>query len=238
VAGSAAPRSLGDLGVWASMPNMAVARQGPGVAFGLDPVTANKAYLYAFMGQSASATVDASYEYLPITIDPTTGAQTIGTWTKVNTALTARTNLGVFTITDVITSRVTSGETWFYLGTGVNAAGTAVSLMDAAKVTAGGALSAFSSGMSAPNNFSGYGFAAAADQMFIFGGQGGAPSTGGRSSRLTSPQPGSGNWNAGIGLATAFAAGSRGTTSSGLDSQSGARRSLSAIACRVGIASG
>ena len=62
--------------------------------------------------------------------------------------------------------------------------------VEAAKVTAGGDLASWDTG---PKDFSstsaGYGVCAANDQLFVFGGQGAAPSKGAKSAKITSPVP-------------------------------------------------
>lgn len=207
------PRRLGDLGAWRTLPSLVTARQGFGLGHGIDPVTPTASYLYAIGGLNGSGAAEATYELLAITTGAD-GDQTVAAaWQRNtgNTLRTARWQAAAFTVDDVVTTRVPSGSTWLHMGPGANAAGSqGVSHVDAARVEAGGSLSAWQS-ESSPNNRWGYSAVAAANQLFIYGGDRGAPAQGGVSAQLCgaggkcSGPPGLENWNAGISLSTARA---------------------------------
>lgn len=204
------PRKIGDLGVWVSLPNLNVARQGAGITAARDPSNANLYYLYLAGGFTPASTVDGTYEYLTLQVNPTTGQQQAATsWIRdTSNTITGRTQLALFNVTDLVTTRVSANETWLHAGPGLGAGGAAVSSVDAARVQAGGLLTAWA-GEKALNNRAGYAYAAAANQLFVFGGQGAAPGVGGISAQLCGAggpcagPPGLQNWNAGISLGVA-----------------------------------
>lgn len=188
--GAGAPLPLGSTGQWAALPDLGTARAGLAVAWANDPATAGTFYVYALLGKSDATTAVASYEYLAVTTAPN-GRQTVGaTWTGGTTASgSPRWQAGAW-VADGNVSSAYSSATWLFLGGGLNAAGTADNTVDAAQVTAGGALGTFDA---TPKDFSsnsaGYGVCAANGQLFSFGGLGGAPSAGAKSATLVTPVP-------------------------------------------------
>ncbi|MFH2005706.1 MAG: DUF4215 domain-containing protein [bacterium] len=180
------PRQLGDLGVWRSLPGLSQAREGLGLGLGRDPGTPGTYHLYAVVGRSTGGVTLTTYEHLSVTVDPS-GDQSVGSWSEVagNTVGQGRWQIAAFSVDDVATTRVPANETWIYAGPGVNAAASAtIADVDAAKVQGGGTLGPWIAVDSASPGWAGYGFAAAANQLFLLGGQGGAPSTGSNSAQI------------------------------------------------------
>ncbi|MCB9640117.1 MAG: DUF4215 domain-containing protein [Myxococcales bacterium] len=177
--GTDIPRTIGALGEWASLPDLSVAREGLGLGVGKDPTNANAWYLYAISGRN-STTAHRSYEYLPLTLD-SQGNQTFpAAWSQDATNLLAsgRWQLSAFSVDDVATTRYTANATWIFAGPGANQAGNAsVDATDAGEIQTGGKLSAWTTVDSA-KGYGGYGYAAVANQLFIFGGKSFAASNG------------------------------------------------------------
>lgn len=200
--GSDRPLPVGSTGNWLKLPNMATKRSAPGVqsAFDPDPTTnPNTFYVYAIGGKSSATAANASYEYLRITI-AANGRQTAApSWTAGTTNLAVgRSELGIFKVDRNATKFITNTDVWLFAGGGRQGDGTLIEHVDAAKVSPGGALGAWNA---APDDFTpkfaGYGVCAANDQLFIFGGQGGSPSTQAKSGQLlaTLPTMPSNAWN-------------------------------------------
>jgi hypothetical protein len=201
--GTAVPLPLGSTGHWAQLPVMGSARKGLAGAAAFDPSNPQKFYVYGLLGLNASNVALASYEYLPVTIQPN-GHQTLGTWTTgASTSITGRWQLNAWTADASVASTIPAGSTYVYLGGGLLANGSTTGKVEAGKVSAGGDLGALSD---TPKDFStafaGYGVCAANDQLFAFGGQGGAPSVKVVSATLVNPAPTLANnsWNSGASM--------------------------------------
>ena len=181
----AVPLEVGDLGVWKPMASLGDRREGLGLGVGLDPDTGASWYLYAIGGRDGASALD-TYEYLEL--DASTSHPPVGaTWTSggANTLRGGRWQLGAFVVDQRATTRVAPGETWIHAGAGVASNGTTtISQVDAARVSAGGALESWIAVDSITPAFAGYGFAAAANQLFVFGGQGASPSDTSSSAQL------------------------------------------------------
>jgi len=196
--GTAKPLPVGTTGEWLQLPAMATKREALGVAAAFDPATPTTFYVYGLMGKPTATTATGTYEYLTVTVAPN-GRQTAGTW-KAGTATNAapRSEFGAWVATRFTSSLITGSATWIYLGGGKNAGGTLDGAVDAGKVAAGGDLGTFDTG---PKDFSstssGYGICSANEQLFVFGGAGGAPSSGAKSAKITTPVPTliSSSWN-------------------------------------------
>ena len=197
VPGVAKPLALGSTGQWAPLPTMSVARNGLAMTWGQDPVTPGTVYAYAFYGLSSPATANASYEYLPISLQ-SNGHQTVTAW-KVGTAQTTnpRVHMGAWRVDPTAFASISAGN-FIYVGGGVTAAGGAATVVEAGVVAAGGDLGALQSVKAFGAQVSGYGAAAGANQLFTFGGNGGVPSNASKSATLATPQPAlaPGAWNA------------------------------------------
>lgn len=202
--GTQAPLHLGDLGRWAVQPGLVQPREAPGVTVVADPATAGLYHLYAVGGRTAAGTLLRTHERASITV-AADGSQTLGAWTENTTNLlsVARWQAYALRVGNAESSRVPAGTTYVYLVAGRGAAG-AVSNVDVAAVQAGGALGAWSTVTGVTPAHAGYGYAAANNQLFIFGGQGAAPSNTNRSSQVCGPgvpgciggPPALANWNA------------------------------------------
>tara|TARA_B100000609_G_C17222735_1_gene441630 strand:- start:482 stop:3187 length:2706 start_codon:yes stop_codon:yes gene_type:complete len=202
------PRVLGDLGEWRQIGNMTTPREGHGLGIAKDPTTANVWYLYAVLGRSGS-TNHRSYEYLRVSVD-SQGVHTVGNWTADATNLvpTGRWQVAAFSVDRVASTRVGASDTYIYAGPGIGA----LSAVQVGKVQAGGKLSSWQTVSTATPGYAGYGYAAAADQLFIFGGQASAPDTSSKSTEIcgtgskckkSAVPPEIRGWNAGISLRTA-----------------------------------
>lgn len=205
------PRQLGDLGEWAVQPALNQAREGLALSLGPDPVAAGKWYLYALLGRGPASSLLTTYEILPITVNPD-GTQTVAAnWTFGGAGVsTGRWELAGFVVDRTVTNRLANPATdvWIYAGCGANAAANGtVSNFDAGRILAGGQLTGWTV-VKALTGAAGYGAAAAANQLFVFGGNNAGPGVGGKSGQLCgtggpcSPEPGVQNWNAGISLAS------------------------------------
>jgi cysteine-rich repeat protein len=209
-----APRQLGDLGAWKAVASLDVPREGAGVTAAVDPANASKFYLYAACGRTLAGVALNTIAFLPITLD-TDGTPTEAlSWTVSAKKVTLpRWNVALIAVDRTVTNRLAGAtETWLYVGSGSDGAGNgSVNSLDAAKVQAGGDLSAFTGLSSTLKNRWGYAGFAAANQIFAIGGASGAPSAGGVSGQLCgvggpcSTAPELQNINAGISFATARA---------------------------------
>ena len=210
--GSEVPLALGSTGQWAKLADMSVPRNGTAFAIGPDPNAPDtKLYLYALLGKNGNAVLN-SYEYLSIDV-AANGHQTAGNaWTVGMATATARWHHGVWVADRTIRADIGQmpndpDTTYIYVGGGHNAAGNAVNTVNRARIQPGGALDNLSdTGQSFGGaGIAGYGVLAAAQQLFVFGGDQGLPSTKGVSASITN---GAGNlannsWNAGLSLGTA-----------------------------------
>ncbi|GMV39045.1 MAG: hypothetical protein AMXMBFR64_07610 [Myxococcales bacterium] len=178
-------RAVGDLGVWHSAPSLQTARSSHGVAVARDPADAATLHIYAVGGLGPSGAL-ASVERLTVTMDAD-GGQTMGAWVPSPSLTAARSALAAATVDESATVRVTEEESWIYAGSGED--GGVVSTLESAQVLPGGALTSWSSalkGGSGPKR-TGYALMAASNQVFLFGGAGGAPSGNSESGQLCGP---------------------------------------------------
>lgn len=212
VPGADVPLPLGSTGTWHTLAELATAREGVTVSIAPDPVSPSTTqYLYAAFGLDASETAVTSYEYLPITVAPN-GHQTVaGAWTTGAQTGTARWHHMAWVVDATVQADVASGPngaatTYLYVGGGLNTAGTKVATVLRALVTAGGELDGFTdTGESLKGGtWVGSGTLAAAEQLFILGGEGG-PATKGLSASIINSDGDLANnsWNAGLNLSTA-----------------------------------
>jgi hypothetical protein len=178
--GTDKPLPQGSTSAWQALPKMATKREGPAGAAARDPADPNKWYVYSLLGRDG-ATGHTSYEYLSVTLQPN-GREHVGTaWTTgAQASAVGRWQFGGWTVDSVISSKISSPtETWIYLGAGLLPDGTTQDdRVEAGQVQVGGELSAFSDDPSAADtveDFSmkrvGYGTAAAAGSLFVFGGK-------------------------------------------------------------------
>lgn len=195
--GTATPLPTGSLGAWTALPSMGSARKGAASASAADPATANAYYVYALLGQNTPTTALASYEYLPVTVQDN-GHQTVGSWTAgASTSAAARWQLGTWAADNSVSSNITAGSTYIYLGGGVAANGTTgVNTVEAGLVAAGGDLGTLAGVTSFAGTVAGYGVCAANNQLFAFGGANLVPSSGAIAATLgASPPVLDASWN-------------------------------------------
>jgi hypothetical protein len=193
------PLALGSTGAWAALPNLGTARAGLAVATGRDPVEANRFYVYALLGRVDASTATGSYELLPVTV-AANGRQTIAaaSWTAGSQSSSQpRWQIGAWVVDATVTANVTAPDTFVFVGGGLTAGGAAADRVEVGKIAQGGDLGQLAN---TPKDFTanaaGYGVTAANEQLFLFGGGSGMPSTGARSA-LLDPFPDLANnaWN-------------------------------------------
>jgi hypothetical protein len=174
------PLPIGAVGNWQAIASLNTPREGAGIAWGLDPMVPDLAYLYVLGGRSSATTAHNSYEYLAVALDPNSENQLpAASWTQVttNTIGTARWQLSAARASSRLSPVFPAGQSWVYAGSGRNAAGTSmVGDIRAAQVTAGGLLSTFQNVFVAGMNHAAYSLIVAADLVIGVGGFGGAPS--------------------------------------------------------------
>lgn len=189
------PLAVGALGIWHVVGTMSTPRMGAAVT-AASGATANDWFLYVGGGSTGDAVL-STYEYLPITIDPATESQTVGTLTVgARTIGTARWRSSAWTV-DASVAAGAGDDSWVYFGTGENAAGTnTVSVTAAGQVNAvagaepAGELLAASAAtleiLGPSSVHSGTGAVAASGFLYDFGG-GPTPATGGFSAEVCRP---------------------------------------------------
>jgi hypothetical protein len=191
--GTQAPLPLGSTGAWAALPDMGTKRSGLALAWANDPSTPGTFYVYAIYGESAAKVATTTYELLPITV-ASNGRQTAASaWTpgtSQSVGSGGRWQMRAW-VANAGVSSYYSSATWIFVGGGLDGNNASDGTVEAAQVTPGGQLSAFNG---TPKDFSttiaGYGVCAANGQLFTFGGQNAAPSSGATSATLTSTPPG------------------------------------------------
>lgn len=203
VPGAEPPLPLGSTGNPAALPTMAAARSGLAATAAFepspDPTNKNKFYVYALFGLDGAGAALGSYEYLPVNIQPN-GHQVVDpAWKQGSQASpTGRWQLGAWLADSTVSSVIPFPDTYVYTGGGRLANGTLTGKVEAGKVAPGGDLGAWNDG---PKDFSstsaGYGVCGANDQLFVFGGANGSPSSGAKSATLVAPAPSLANnaWN-------------------------------------------
>jgi large repetitive protein len=189
------PHPEGALGVWHAVTALNIAREGLAVVSAPSPTISERFHLYALGGRNASGESLNTYEYLTIDISPD-GSQAVSGWTDGTEAIaTARANLSSWLATSSDSSHIAPGDSWIYLGPGLDSSASPTSLVEAALVLEGGQLSEWSS-TTGPGPGAGSGAAKANGSLILFGGASGAASTGALEGALSTPQPAIQNWNA------------------------------------------
>jgi hypothetical protein len=176
------PLPIGSTGVWHTLTaQLQVAREGPAMSWGRDPANPALVHIYVLGGKTADTSVSNTYEYLTLTVDAATGAHTPATSFSSgggNTIGTARWQLGGARGTSELSPVFPVGETWIYALSGFNAGATMlVSNVVAGRILPGGALDTFQTVFTGGLNHAGYFTVVAADQLIVFGGATGSPST-------------------------------------------------------------
>ena len=198
-AADAARRPLveGALGAWAAMPPLTTPRQSPCLAVVNDPqLDPEIVYLFAAGGLDHTGERLDSLEALDIVV-ASEDAQTPGAWTVSAQVLSeARHQCGAYSVDERLHTVVEDGESWVYFAGGLGDRDRATGVVDAGRVSEGGGFEDWQTvgGMSPTR--AGFGVASASDFLYAFGGQGGAPSSGGVSAELTPGDfPDFRNWN-------------------------------------------
>ncbi len=193
------PLLPGSTSAWQELPAMATPRTGLGAATARDPDDASTRYVYALLGEGES-----SYEFLPVTVLPN-GRQTVGSaWEQgEEQSAVARSQFGAWTVDSVVSGLVSGTATYIYMGAGL-ADGNQDDRVEAALVTSGGQLDTFEDDPTAADkvgDFSstrvGYGTAAAAGRLFVFGGLASQVRDNATAAEIISPAPSLANnaWN-------------------------------------------
>ncbi len=157
------PRPVGATGNWMNMPALGTAREAAGITSAQDPADPNKFYIFAIGGRAGSPL--ATWERLAITIDPTKGTQTAGTWTAGTAPISAaRSEFTAFSVSHLEATQVPKGDVYIYAGGGVGSTN-----VDAGKMGAGGELTWTAVKAMSPSR-SGYAGVAGAGFLFAFGG--------------------------------------------------------------------
>ncbi len=170
---SAAPRQLGDLGTWRTLPALGVARAGFGLAVARDPSNVNRHHLYAIAGRTTGGSAVGTWESLRIDTSAD-GSQTVAAaWTSGGTnTVPARQDLGVWAVdVGVVSPPGVSGDddAWIFVGPGSGAAN--ATRVYSAHVLAGGGLASFSLAFNGNASRTGYGAVAISSQLFLLGGR-------------------------------------------------------------------
>jgi hypothetical protein len=193
---STAPLPLGALGEWAALDPLGTARSSPCVAIGHDPSPDPViAYLYVAGGFDAAGAPLDTVERLDVTVEGD-GAQTSGAWVTTATRLSeARGRCGGYTVDSTLHDVVGEGETWVVFAGGDTDRRT-TGTIDAGYVQPGGDLDPWTQSDAMSPARAGFATASASDFLYAFGGQNGAPSTGGVQGELDgTSMPDVRNWN-------------------------------------------
>ena len=176
--GSETPLAPGSTSAWQALPALNTARSQLRGAVAPDPDSAGTFYLYALLGKDSGDDDDgagaalASYEYLSVTMQAN-GRQTVGSWTQPATGFGAgRWSHGAWMADALMSSNIAAGQGFIYVSGGRNGTGNGglVGGAEAASVGNDGSLSSFVSAHATSTNRAGFGMAAAADRLFVFGG--------------------------------------------------------------------
>lgn len=175
---SATPLPPGSTSSWQALPAMNTARSQLQGVTAPDPDTAGTAYLYALLGKDSGSSDDAtgnaldSYEYLSV-VTLANGRQTLGTWVQPASGFgQARFNHGAYMADSRMSSQILDTEAYIYVSGGRDGAGNAALTAgsEAAQVQSDGSLAGFTSAHAMSTNRAGFGTAAAAERLFVFGG--------------------------------------------------------------------
>ncbi|MDH5672609.1 MAG: hypothetical protein OEZ06_10700 [Myxococcales bacterium] len=192
--GSATPTPPGSTSSWQALPELATPRSSLQGVASVNPTNESIFYLYALAGMDAgipdtsNGTALDDYEYLPIDV-AANGRQTLpGGWLQplfgTDPVFTyARFDHGGWRGDSSVSVPTFGDESWVYVGGGrigsANADGQ--SNTEAARVSSTGLLEAFAVAHDTAPSRSGFGTAAAADRLFVFGGSDPMPQSNGGS---------------------------------------------------------
>ena len=215
------PLRLGATGKWTNLPGLGANNERNGVAaiLGVDPTTpTTKRYFYALFGKNTAGAVQSTYQYLPITVD-SCGHETVDPAWKapIASAVPARTRHMAWLIDAAGLSLLPNPPpttNLIYVGGGINGAAmpAQVTSVFRGKIAPGGDLGVFVNTNQdlKSGGATGAGVLAAADQLFLMGGQQGANGTvaaKGVSGTIIDATGtlASNSWNSGLSLLTARA---------------------------------
>ncbi len=191
------PFEQGSLGVWHTAGSLGTARSAHASVVVRNPANPSEYWVYAAGGRDASGSVTDSVEFTTITVDPSTGSQTVGSWASTTATLgAARAELGGFVVTAADTSLVAVDEPIVYFSQGSTDTNTS-NLFEAALVGTDGDLAALSDiGGPTPVRV-GATDLQANGWLFLLGGSNGNASNGNDTSgEVVAPAPSIDNWDA------------------------------------------
>jgi hypothetical protein len=179
--GTATPMPAGSTSAWQALPDLNTARASLRLQSAPDNTDAGTVYLYALQGKDSGShlfsngTALNTYEYLAITV-LANGRHTIGGgWTQppdgADQFADARWDHGAWTADSLVSSAIPAGESWLYVGGGRTGSNTdRQTNTEAARVSDTGALEMFAIADASNPSRTGFGTAAAAGRLFVFGG--------------------------------------------------------------------
>ena len=172
------PLAPGSTSEWQALPMLNTARSQLRGVVANDPDTAGTFYLYALLGKDSGSDDDgtgaalSSYEYMAVTM-AANGRQTVDSWTQPGAGFGAgRFNHGAWAADSLVSSNIPNGQAYIYVGGGRDGAmnNDIVDGTEAAAIGTDGSLSGFVSANAISTNRTGFGMAAAANRLFVFGG--------------------------------------------------------------------
>ncbi len=191
------PLVEGALGMWAPLPDMLSAREAPCLALVPDPHPDPVRYhLYAAGGLGAGGSPRADVERLDIRV-ASPREQLFGTWTvDSNTLSEARYACAGFSVDSAWHSVVEEGESYVIFAGGLLSSGRATGTTDGAAIGENGALVDWGELTSITPGRGAFAGASVGNNIYVFGGQNGRPSSGGVSASLDPDfLPDVVNWN-------------------------------------------
>jgi hypothetical protein len=193
---AATPLRLGETGTWHALSaKLAQGRQAAGVATGAQSGPGGTVQLYVVGGGNGSGVL-RSYQRLPIAIGAADGVQSPGSFSAPADLLgSARSQLAAFGVGPAQASRVPAGQRYIYAGPGIDGQGGMVQDVEAFAVQPDGTLGSAIAvdAMSPPR--AGYGYAAANNFLFAFGGLQAAPNDKATAAELDATPPALVNWS-------------------------------------------
>lgn len=172
------PLPPGSTSAWQALPALTTARNQLRAVAAPDPDTAGTFYLYALLGKDSGSSADnmgsalTSYEYLSVTTKAN-GRQTLGSWIQPGTGFGAgRFNHGAWMADARISTNIADGTEYVYVSGGRDGAMNTglVGGAEVATVSNDGSLTGFVSAHASSTDRAGFGSAAAAGRLFVFGG--------------------------------------------------------------------
>lgn len=203
---SRAPLVEGALGMWAPLPDMLEAREGPCLTLVPDPhPDPVRFHLYAVGGRDETGTVLDSVERLELRV-ASPREQLVGSWVPdAHTLSEARYACTGFSVDSQWHDLVEEGESYVLFAGGLTGDGRATGTVDGARVGENGALEDWGPISSITPSRGAFAGASVGNNLYVFGGQNGRPSKGGVSANLDADfLPDVENWNS-LGLSMAEA---------------------------------